>query len=102
MFKNCNLLQSPPQIRANTLAKSCCEGMFSFSDDSTSTNVGLMECPLLDAAKAVEFCYKDMFKNCRSLVRAMEILPLTTLAVSCCESMFKGCINLENPPILPA
>jgi hypothetical protein len=30
------------------------------------------------------------------------LLPATTLAVSCYESMFEGCVNLDSTPYLPA
>ena len=50
---------------------------------------------------AAQYCYKSMFRNCKSLVQAPE-LPATTLDYSCYNSMFSGCASLTQAPELPA
>ena len=51
--------------------------------------------------KLNRFCYKEMFRNCTSLIVAPE-LPATILAEYCYNSMFKGCSNIQIVPKLPA
>ena len=46
-------------------------------------------------------CYESMFYGCTSLTTAPK-LPATTLAHSCYWSMFEGCTNLTTAPELPA
>ena len=47
------------------------------------------------------YCYYELFKNCKSLTQAPE-LPATTLVVNCYNSMFSGCTSLTQAPKLPA
>ena len=47
------------------------------------------------------YCYRAMFYNCTSLVRA-PTLPATTLANNCYSNMFYGCTSLTQAPALPA
>lgn len=57
---------------------------------------------VLPATTLTDFCYSNMFVNCKSLVKAPRILPATTLANSCYYAMFSGCRNLTTAPELPA
>ena len=48
-----------------------------------------------------DYCYRALFYNCTSLVRA-PALPATTLANNCYYNMFYGCTSLTQAPSLPA
>ena len=56
---------------------------------------------ILPATTLANSCYNSMFYNCKSLEITPE-LPATTLANNCYQYMFYGCINLTTPPKLPA
>ena len=49
----------------------------------------------------VEGCYRSMFQNSNSLIKA-PVLPATTLATGCYFNMFGGCTGLTDAPELPA
>ena len=58
--------------------------------------------PLLLPATTLAFaCYDSMFYGCTSLTSAPD-LPATTLASSCYSYMFYGCTSLTSAPDLPA
>ena len=57
---------------------------------------------ILPATTLAEYCYSNMFWNCRSLISTPEILPATTLANYCYYSMFYNCASLTSTPELPA
>ena len=49
------------------------------------------------------YVFRHLFQNCTKLVDATElILPATTLAYGCYNSMFDGCTSLVTAPALPA
>ena len=56
---------------------------------------------LLPATTLAASCYESMFLGCTSLTTAPS-LPATTLASSCYHSMFRGCSSLTTAPALPA
>lgn len=56
---------------------------------------------ILPATTLAEECYDSMFRNCTSLTTAPE-LPATTLVTYCYGSMFEGCTSLTTAPELPA
>ena len=56
---------------------------------------------ILPATTLAESCYNSMFTGCTSLTTAPE-LPATTLAESCYNSMFSYCTSLKLVPDLPA
>jgi len=56
---------------------------------------------ILPAITATSECYRNMFRNCTSLVTTPE-LPATTLATNCYNAMFMGCTSLVTAPELPA
>ena len=56
---------------------------------------------VLPATTLADSCYDSMFQNCTSLTTAPK-LPARTLATSCYSSMFKGCTSLTTAPELPA
>ena len=57
----------------------------------------LVNAPELPAETLAENCYSQMFIGCTSLTTAPE-LPATTLAESCYSSMFYGCSSLQTAP----
>ncbi|MDO4957238.1 MAG: fimbrillin family protein [Bacteroidales bacterium] len=63
----------------------------------------LLKAPLLPATTLASRCYESMFEGCEFLHQA-PALPATTLAPSCYKSMFKGgCTrNFIEAPALPA
>lgn len=53
--------------------------------------------------ETVNWHFKNIFYDCVKLISAENlILPATTLAYGCYESMFDGCSSLSKAPILPA
>ena len=56
---------------------------------------------VLPATTLAKNCYQTMFQGCTGLTVAPE-LPATTLADSCYSSMFSGCTGLTAAPTLPA
>ena len=48
-----------------------------------------------------DYCFYNLFSNCKSLTTAPE-LPATTLTASCYQFMFFLCTNLTTAPELPA
>ena len=56
---------------------------------------------ILPATTLASQCYQSMFTGCTSLV-TVPILPATTLSYYCYRSMFYGCTSLTNAPELPA
>lgn len=48
-----------------------------------------------------DFCYKNLFEGCSSLLTAPH-LPATVVKYSCYYGMFEGCTSLKTPPSLPA
>ena len=57
---------------------------------------------LLPATSLAKSCYESMFFGCTSLTTAPAKLPATSLAKSCYESMFSGCKALTAAPELKA
>lgn len=56
---------------------------------------------VLPATTLATSCYESMFSGCTSLATA-PTLPATTLADSCYLGMFYGCSSLTTAPTLPA
>jgi hypothetical protein len=56
---------------------------------------------ILPATTLASNCYNSMFRGCTSLVAA-PVLPATTLASNCYKLMFRGCTSLVAAPVLPA
>ena len=56
---------------------------------------------ILPATTLADYCYQSMFQGCRLLTTA-PVLPATTLANNCYASMFEGCTSLTTAPKLPA
>jgi hypothetical protein len=56
---------------------------------------------LLPATTLAQSCYETMFQGCRSLTTT-PTLPATTLADGCYNRMFFGCTGLTTAPALPA
>ena len=56
---------------------------------------------ILPATTLAELCYESMFSNCTSLTEAPQ-LPATTLANQCYSYMFANCTSLTAAPELPA
>ena len=68
-----------------------------FRDDISLTSVSELLADTL-----ADYCYYGMYRNCTSLVNAMNSLNFTTNAVQSCVAMFYDCISLVNAPNLPA
>ena len=56
---------------------------------------------ILPATTLASYCYQSMFTKCSNLIIAPQ-LPATTLANSCYGNMFDGCSGLTVAPELPA
>lgn len=57
---------------------------------------------ILPATTLVNYCYRNMFYECHSLITAPKILPAMTLTRWCYDCMFFDCPNLRTAPELPA
>lgn len=95
MFMNQTALTKAPELPSTTLAESCYARMFSGC-------TGLKEAPELPATTVARLCYDRMFMTCTGLTKGPSILPAKKLAESCYVSLFHGCSNLVEAPILPA
>ncbi|MCQ2145164.1 MAG: leucine-rich repeat protein [Bacteroidales bacterium] len=93
MFAGCSKLDVAPELPATTLAPSCYECMF--------MGTAITNAPLLPAIELTDFCYTEMFSQCKNLSVAPE-LPAKTLTQYCYCSMFQDCTNLIKAPDLPA
>ena len=62
---------------------------------------GLTAAPVLPATTLASYCYQSMFQGCTGLTAA-PALPATTLASYCYSNMFYGCNSLTAAPSLPA
>ena len=56
---------------------------------------------VLPATTLAENCYQSMFKGCTALTTA-PVLPAETLAPQCYKNMFEDCAGLTTAPTLPA
>ena len=56
---------------------------------------------ILPATTLASYCYQSMFNGCTSLTTA-PALPATMLAGGCYYRMFRGCTSLTTAPELPA
>ena len=56
---------------------------------------------LLPATTLADYCYNSMFSGCTNLTTA-PTLPATTLTYHCYNSMFYGCTNLTVAPTISA
>ena len=57
---------------------------------------------VIPATTLAKNCYQSMFQGCRLLTKAPSILPATKLSDNCYSSMFEGCASLTKTPKLPA
>lgn len=81
-------------------------GRTSISDKSYAFMVLFKNCKkiisasklLLPATTLAYKCYQSMFEGCTYLRYAPEILPATTATITCYQSMFSGCSNLISAP----
>lgn len=74
------------------------DAFYSLFKGSSITNA---ENLVLPSTTLADSCYDSMFANCTSLTTA-PALPATTLAVRCYGSMFASCSSLATAPELPA
>ncbi len=61
----------------------------------------LTQAPVLPATTLANGCYNSMFYGCTSLAQA-PALPATTMAAYCYSFMFQDCTSLAQAPALPA
>ena len=57
---------------------------------------------LLPATTLTQQCYYATFYGCTNMVEGPTILPAETLSTLCYQQMFQGCTSLKKSPILPA
>lgn len=74
---------------------------YSFLDLFRQCSVVLAKDLVLPATTLANNCYNSMFNNCTSLTTAPK-LPATTLAEHCYDNMFYSCTSLTSAPELPA
>lgn len=68
-----------------------------FDNDTKLTSASNLILPVTTLAIA---CYTSMFRGCTSLISAPTELPATTLAQTCYQFMFQGCTSLTTAPTL--
>ena len=68
---------------------------------SGHTNLISAENLVLPSTTLAQYCYQSLFEGCTSLIAAPQ-LPATTLAANCYNYMFAGCSSLTTAPVLPA
>lgn len=96
MFRNCNNMVAGPDIDGTDNSELVgTRGMFK---GCTS----LVECPKFSFEKVGNGACQEMFMDCNELINPPKILPATTLADSCYQSMFYSCHKLRFAPELPA
>lgn len=96
MFKNCNNMVAGPDIDGtDNSAYGGTTGMFCGCKS-------LVECPKFSFEKVGSIACREMFMDCYELINPPKILPATTLANSCYQSMFYSCHKLRFAPELPA
>ena len=93
MFKSSSITIAP-ELPATSLATDCYNEMF-YNCKSLTAAVNLM------ATNLANTCYKDMFMNCTNLTTCQSILPATTLAPYCYQSLFHS-TAITTVPELPA
>jgi len=99
MFGNCKNLTTSPTLAATSIAEGAYQSMFQGS--------GLTTIPALPAGTGgtgslAKSCYKDMFRNCKSLGNLSDkSLPAQTLAANCYETMFYNS-SLTGAPSISA
>ena len=57
---------------------------------------------ILPATTLSDYCYNQMFWECKLLTNAPRVLPALTLKSNCYWGMFAGCKSLTTAPSLPA
>ena len=87
LFRNCNVLTTPPELKFTTLTDSCYCAMF---DGCTA----LTSCPSIPATTIASYCCKDMFYGCSNLETLPE-LPATTFMMECYREMFYWCTKIK-------
>lgn len=106
MFKGCTSLEEIPTgflqniVQSDSVKAVYCQywasGMF-----MGCTSLRTVDEYMFKNQSLFDYCYKNMFNGCTSLVDAPK-LPCTTLAPGCYKWMFKGCTSLESFGALPA
>lgn len=87
LFRNCNVLTTPPELKFTTLTDSCYYAMFYGCTALTS-------CPSIPATTLASYCCKDMFYGCSNLETLPE-LPATTFVMECYREMFYWCTKIK-------
>ena len=83
---------------SNNCARFTMTGKISASGSIMSLQAGNPE----DTSLKYDYEFYRLFQDCKSLVTATKILPATTLSNYCYKNMFNGCSSLVTPPNLPA
>lgn len=105
-YHNANSMLSPDFASITdltTIGKNTLQGLFSpntTSDTATARNTALVRAPLLPATTLAPYCYNSMFLFCSNLTTP-PTLPATTLAAYCYNNMFNQS-GLTVAPALPA
>ena len=98
-FSGCTNIDIPADknlvLSAETLSKSCYEGMF-----SGCTN--LTKLPILPASSVPERAYYGMFRECTNLVTPSLSLPAISLGKEAYSQMFYKCSKLTSIPSFPS
>lgn len=87
MFRDCENLQTPPELPATTLKDGCYQEMF-YGCSKLAT------IPQLSATTLKTNCYRTMFQYCTTITEAD--ISATTLENYCLAFMFYGCGSLNK------
>jgi len=99
VFYGCAGLTTTPVINVDCDGKEhCMDGMFMWCTGLTTVAVGSK----ISGNMGIGSC-ADMFNGCNELASVpSDLLPATSLATYCYNSMFQNCAKLEKTPKLPA
>jgi len=69
--------------------------------DLFSSDINLINPPILSSMNLADSCYSYMFYNCTSLITPPALLA-ETMTLQCYFNMFNGCSSMTTAPTLPA
>ena len=84
-----------------TMGGSAYRALFAYPESTPNSNITDVSGLLLPATTLAISCYNSMFQACTGLTTP-PALPATTLADDCYYGMFNGCTGLTTAPALPA
>jgi len=99
MFENCTSLKTAPSVYVlSSGGESVCESMFSGCTSLKTANITFHDYLYVGKDNA----FHAMFKGCVALTKPVGRIPMWSLGKSCCESMYEGCVSIEDVTTIAA